>query len=144
MPRQPRGGTLDPKTLAQRLNLLLDIEEANRGTSVQFAELEDYVDGAGSSLSRAKWTYMLAGNGRRNRDTHLLEALASFFHTESQFLLEDGPVPEQIKAQMSLVRALRAARVKGFAARTFQGDLSPNALERIAEVLQEESDVVNE
>ena len=104
-----------------------------------FASIEEYVAAHGGSLSRAKWTYMLSGDGRRNRDTELLRLLAGFFEVDERFLLEDSEVPERIGAQLALVRSLRSARVSGFAARTFPGELSPDALRRIAEVLEEES-----
>ena len=44
-----------------------------------FAAIEEYVAARGGSLSRAKWTYMLSGAGRRNRDSGLLSLLAGFF-----------------------------------------------------------------
>ena len=134
-----RGGALDAAELARRLNLLLDFEEAQRGAPVPFAAIEEHVAAQGGSLSRAKWTYMLSGDGRRNRDTGLLRVLAGFFEVDESFLLEDSEVPERIGAQLALVRSLRSARVSGFAARTFPGELSPEALRRIAEVLEEES-----
>jgi hypothetical protein len=135
----PKGGVLDAAELARRLNLLLDFEEAQRGSPVPFSAVEEYVAEQGGSLSRAKWTYMLSGDGRRNRDTGLLRVLAGFFEVDERFLLEDSDVPERIGAQLALVRSLRSARVSGFAARTFPGELSPDALRRIAEVLEEES-----
>ena len=136
----PKGGVLDAAELARRLNLLLDFEEAQRGSPVPFSAIEEYVAAQGGSLSRAKWTYMLSGDGRRNRDTGLLLLLAGFFEVDERFLLEDSDVPERIGAQLALVRSLRSARVSGFAARTFPGELSPEALRRIAEVLEEESE----
>ncbi|TDN45623.1 hypothetical protein EDF64_10231 [Curtobacterium flaccumfaciens] len=136
----PKGGVLDAAELARRLNLLLDFEEAQRGSPVPFAAIEEYVAEQGGSLSRAKWTYMLSGDGRRNRDTGLLRLLAGYFEVDERFLLEDSDVPERIGAQLALVRSLRSARVSGFAARTFPGELSPEALRRIAEVLEEESE----
>lgn len=136
----PKGGVLDAAELARRLNLLLDFEEAQRGSPVPFSAIEEYVAGQGGALSRAKWTYMLSGDGRRNRDTELLRLLAGYFEVDERFLLEDSDVPERIGAQLALVRSLRSARVSGFAARTFPGELSPEALRRIAEVLEEESE----
>lgn len=137
--RDPKGGALDAAELARRLNLLLDVAESQRGAPVPFAAVEDYVDARGGSLSRAKWTYMLSGDGRRNRDTELLRLLAGFFEVDESFLLEDSDLPERISAQLALVRSLRSARVSGFAARTFPGELSPEALRRIAAVIEEES-----
>ncbi|MFJ3385789.1 MULTISPECIES: hypothetical protein [unclassified Curtobacterium] len=137
--REPKGGALDAAELARRLNLLLDFEESQRGAPVPFSAIEEYVDARGGSLSRAKWTYMISGAGRRNRDTALLQLLAGFFEVDERFLLEDSDVPERIGAQLALVRSLRSARVSGFAARTFPGELSPEALRRIAAVIEEES-----
>jgi hypothetical protein len=136
---EPKGGALDAAELARRLNLLLDFEESQRGAPVPFSAIEDWVDARGGSLSRAKWTYMISGDGRRNRDTALLRLLAEFFEVDERFLLEDSQIPERIGAQLALVRSLRSARVSGFAARTFPGELSPDALRRIAAVIEEES-----
>ena len=135
----PKGGVLDAGELARRLNLLLDFEESQRGAPVPFAEIEQFVDEHGGSLSRAKWTYMVSGDGRRNSDTQLLRVLAGFFEVDDAFLLEDSDMPERIGAQLALVRSIRSARVSGFAARTFPGELSPEALRRIAEVIEQES-----
>ena len=55
------------------------------------------------------------------------------------FLLgEDGAAtPDKVTAQLDLVRAMRAAKVKSYAARTL-GDISPKALQAISRFLDEE------
>ncbi len=45
--------------------------------------------------------------------------------------------PEKVSAQLDLVRSMRAAKVKSYAARTL-GDISPKALQAISRFLDEE------
>ena len=52
---------------------------------------------------------------------------------------EPGAVKQQygVRAQLDLVRSMRAAKVKSYAARTL-GDISPKALQAISKFLDEE------
>ena len=45
--------------------------------------------------------------------------------------------PEKVSAQLDLVRSMRAAKVKSYAARTL-GDISPKALNAITKFLDED------
>jgi hypothetical protein len=140
MPRKRLGPEdLTADELADRLNLLLDFSEAARGEPVTYAEIASFVEAQGSALSRAKWSYMTAGGGRRNKDLELLAALARFFEIDPAFLTSKGEVPDRIKAQLELVQSLRANKVRSFAARTFRGELSSTALDAIARILAEET-----
>lgn len=79
-------------------------------------------------------------NGHRKVDDPLVfEGLAEFFDVEVAFLTGDSDVsaPDKVNAQLDLVRAMRAARVKSYATRTL-GDLSPKTLEAITKFLDEE------
>jgi hypothetical protein len=79
-------------------------------------------------------------NGHRYvQDPAVFEGLAAFFDVDAAFLLgEDGAAtPEKVSAQLDLVRSMRAAKVKSYAARTL-GDISPKALHAITKFLDEE------
>jgi hypothetical protein len=73
------------------------------------------------------------------RDRPLFEGLAAFFDVDPEFLAGEAgaETPVKVSAQLDLVRAMRAARVKTYAARTL-GDISPNALQAISRFLDEE------
>lgn len=92
----------------------------------------------GTNLSRSRWTYMINGH-RYVQDPAVFEGLAAFFDVDAAFLLgEDGAgTPEKVAAQLDLVRSMRAAKVKSYAARTL-GDISPKALQAITKFLDEE------
>ena len=64
---------------------------------------------------------------------------AAFFDVDADFLVgSDGAeVPPRVSAQLDLVRSMRAAKVKSYAARTL-GDISPKALQAISRFLDEE------
>ena len=65
--------------------------------------------------------------------------IAAFFDVAPAFLAgsNDAETPAKVSAQLDLVRAMRAARVKSYAARTM-GDISPNALRAISKFLDAE------
>lgn len=122
--------------LASRLNTLLDAAEARRGTPVTFAEIAAFLEGRGIALSRARWSYMVNGH-RLVDDTRLLDALSDFFDVPAGYLRGDEEAPEQLAAQLDLVRAMRVAQVRSFAARAL-GELSPETLRMITSVLDGE------
>ena len=92
----------------------------------------------GTNLSRSRWTYIINGH-RYVQDRALFEGLAAFFDVDPEFLAgsEGAEVPAKVSAQLYLVRSMRAARVKSYAARTL-GDISPNALQAISRFLDAE------
>jgi hypothetical protein len=73
------------------------------------------------------------------QDRPLFEGLAAFFDVDAGFLAGDAgaETPAKVSAQLDLVRSMRAARVKTYAARTL-GDISPNALQAISRFLDAE------
>ena len=123
--------------LANRLRTLMDVVEARTGEEVTFTAISDYLSGRGVTLSRSRWSYILNGH-RRIDDVALLDALSDFFEMPHGYLRGEAGVPEPITAQLDLVRAMRAAKVRSFAARTL-GDLSPETLSAITTYLDKEA-----
>ncbi len=132
--------TVEAEVLARKLNLLIDVA-TTQGHTPTFREISDALAQGNVRLSRARWSYMIAGTGPVVKDHRLLGALSEFFGVDSGFLRAEpgGDVPERIEAQLDLVRAMRVARVKNFAARAL-GDVSPDTLRAITRFLDEERD----
>lgn len=124
--------------LARRLRLLLDVSIAETGTEPTYSQIAAFVQSRGLNLSRSRWTYMVNGH-RYVQDRRLFETLAEFFGVDAAFLAGDGdaPMPAKVAAQLDLVRSMRAAKVKSYAARTL-GDISPEALQAISRFLDED------
>jgi len=124
--------------LAKRLRLLLDVAIAETGSEPTFAQIAGFLEERGTNLSRSRWTYMVNGH-RYVQDRALFDGLAAFFDIDPAFLTGGSGVetPAKVSAQLDLVRAMRAARVKTYAARTL-GDISPDALRAISKFLDEE------
>lgn len=124
--------------LAKRLRLLLDVKTAETGAEPSHSVIAAFLKERGVNLSRSRWTYMVNGH-RKVDDPLVFEGLAEFFDVEVAFLTGDSDVsaPDKVNAQLDLVRAMRAARVKSYATRTL-GDLSPKTLEAITKFLDEE------
>lgn len=124
--------------LAKRLRLLLDVSIAETGNEPTFSQIAAFLEERGANLSRSRWTYMVNGH-RYVQDPALFEGLAAFFDVDPAFLAGDAGVdtPAKVSAQLDLVRAMRSARVKSYAARTL-GDISPDALRAISKFLDEE------
>lgn len=124
--------------LALRLRLLLDVAIAETGAEPTYTQIAAYVRERGVSLSRSRWTYIVNGH-RYVQDRRLFESLAEFFEVDADFLVgvEGAVMPARVAAQLDLVRAMRAAKVKSYAARTL-GDISPEALRAITQFLDEQ------
>ena len=130
--------TTAAENLAKRLRLLLDVAVAETGSEPTFAQIAAYLEERGTNLSRSRWTYMVNGH-RYVQDLPLFDGLAAFFDINPAFLAgdADADIPAKVSAQLDLVRAMRAAKVKTYAARTL-GDISPGALQAISRFLDEE------
>ena len=126
------------ENLAKRLRLLLDVAVAETGSEPTYAQIAAFLEERGTNLSRSRWTYMVNGH-RYVQDRPLFEGLATFFEVDPAFLAGElgAKTPAKVSAQLDLVRAMRAARVKTYAARTL-GDISPNALQAISKFLDAE------
>lgn len=124
--------------LAKRLRLLLDVAVAETGSEPTYSQIAAFLEQRGTNLSRSRWTYMVNGH-RYVQDRALFEGLADFFDVDAAFLMgvEGAETPAKVSAQLDLVRSMRSARVKSYAARTL-GDISPNALQAISKFLDEE------
>lgn len=123
--------------LANRLRTLLDVAEARTGNEVTFTAISEYLTGRGINLSRARWSYILNAH-RYVDDPQLLDALSDYFEVPHGYLRGEQDAPEIVTAQLDLVRAMRAAKVRTYAARTL-GDLSPETLGAITKYLDEEA-----
>lgn len=124
--------------LAKRLRLLLDVAITESGIEPTYSQIAAYLGERGTNLSRSRWTYMVNGH-RYVQDTEVFEGLAAFFDVDADFLMgtNGAVVPARVSAQLDLVRSMRAAKVKSYAARTL-GDISPKALHAISKFLDEE------
>ena len=124
--------------LAKRLRLLLDVTIAETGSEPTYSQISRFLDARGINLSRSRWTYIVNGH-RYVQDAAVFAGLAEFFDIDAAFLAgaEGAEIPAKVSAQLDLVRAMRAARVKSYAARTL-GDVSPEALRAISKFLDEE------
>lgn len=115
----------------------MDVTEARTGREVTYTELNDYLTERDHNLSRARWSYMLNGH-RHVADPPLLDAISDFFGVPHEYLRGGKETPEAVSAQLDLVRAMRANKVRTFAARTL-GDLSPETLGAITKFLDREA-----
>ncbi|HKU10933.1 hypothetical protein [Sinomonas albida] len=131
-PRRPE------EILAERLNTLLDVVEAESGDRYTFPDIKKAVEDRGLHISRQRWHYMRAGTGPMTPDTDLLGALADFFGVPAEFLTDaTAETPNRVSAQLDLLRAMREAEVKSFAARSLTSDLSPETLLEIRNIIDE-------
>lgn len=141
MPSEADGAGTPPATpqqeLARKLNLLLDVVVAEGNTPYTYREIAAGLKAQKVSLSRARWQYMVRGEGPLVSDARLLTEIANFFGIAPAYLLgSDDDLPERIDSQLELVRMIRVKRVINFAARTL-GDTSPEALREITKLLED-------
>jgi transcriptional regulator with XRE-family HTH domain len=123
--------------LARKLNLLLDLIEAKGEDPITYRQISHHMAQRGTPLSRSRWAYMRSGDSSLATDEALLRNLAEFFGVDSDYLLDDsGDVPQLVDAQLELLRSLREARVRNFAARQLQG-ISPETLVRLRKAIDE-------
>jgi len=134
------SGAVSPQLeLARKLNLLLDVVVAEGNTPYTYRQIEAGLKDRGLTLSRARWAYMITGDGPLVTDPALLTGIAEFFRIPPEYMLgSDGDLPERVDAQLAFVKSLRAQRVVSFAARML-GDVSPKTLQSITELLENET-----
>ena len=144
-PRAADGGLTAPgeaisaqRELARKLNLLLDVVVAEGNTPHTYKQIAAGLQARGLSLSRARWAYMITGDGPLVTDVDLLTGIGEFFRIPPEYLLgSDDDLPERVDSQLAFVKSLRARRVVNFAARTL-GDVSPETLRSITALLEED------
>ena len=138
MPMTEKESKTAAEDLAKRLRLLLDVAVAETGREPTFTQIAAFLQERDMNLSRSRWTYMVNGH-RYVQDRPLFEGLAAFFEVDPAFLAGEvgAETPAKVRAQLDVVRAMRAARVNTYAARTL-GDISPNALQAISRFLDAE------
>lgn len=138
MVRDLHGEAIKKIELSRRLELLMDVVVAEGGEPYKVSDIQQALAAQGVSLSRARWFYMREGSGPLVKDRVLLTALAKFFGVPAEYLTDsESELPERVEAQLALLKAMRAADVRSFAARAL-GELSPGAMAAIAEVLDKE------
>ena len=121
--------------LARKIGLLLDLYESRGTGPLSYKEISEAMANRGTPLSRSRWAYMKSGDSSLAMDRALLQNLAEFFGVDRRYLLDDSAdVPDLVEAQLELLKSMRAARVKNFAARQLEG-LSPETLARLREVI---------
>lgn len=121
--------------LARKISLLLDLYESRGTGPLSYKEISEAMANRGTPLSRSRWAYMKSGDSSLAMDRQLLQNLAEFFGVDRRYLLDDSAdIPGLVEAQLDLLKSMRAARVKNFAARQLEG-LSPETLARLREVI---------
>lgn len=122
--------------LARKINLLLDVVVAEGNTPYTYRQIAQGLEDKGIALSRARWAYMITGEGPLVTSVALLTGISEFFRIPPEYLLgSDDDVPERVDSQLVFVKSLRAKRVVSFAARML-GDVSPETLRSITELLE--------
>lgn len=130
--------------LARKLNLLLDVVVAEGNTPYTYRQIEAGLKERGLTLSRARWAYMITGDGPLVTDPSLLTGIAEIFRIPPEYMLgSESDLPERVDAQLAFVKSLRAARVANFAARML-GDVSPETLRSITDLLHNETPTPND
>ena len=123
--------------LARKLNLLLDLFEAQGSSPLTYPQISRHMEERGTPLSRSRWAYMRSGDGPMATDTALLQNLADYFGVDSRYLLDDaGEIPDLVDAQLQLLRTLRENRVRNFAARQLR-EISPDTLLRLRQIIDD-------
>lgn len=123
--------------LARKLNLLLDLFEAQGSEPLTYPQISQHMARRGTSLSRSRWAYMRSGDSSMATDAALLRNLAEFFGVDPNYLLDEtNEVSDLVDAQLQLLRTMREARVRNFAVRELQG-ISPETLVQLRKVIDE-------
>jgi hypothetical protein len=137
IPSDRAAGVKRAETLARKLKLLLDTIPSESGKPFDYPAMSaaaqekfDYY------ISRTRWSLLKSGKEQVVPDD-CLRAIAGVFGVDPDYLLyDDGPVPEQVDAELTLLRSLRRAEVRNFAARAL-GPVDPEGLRAIAKILDE-------
>ncbi|WP_251039356.1 hypothetical protein [Arthrobacter sp. ISL-72] len=134
---QRATGIRRAETLARKINLLLDVIMSDTGKPFDYAAIRDGAQKFGYYLSRTRWQLLKSGKEQVVPD-EALRAIASVFDVDPEYLIQEGgKLPERVEAELELIRSLRRAEVRNFAARAL-GPVDPEALKAIAKILDED------
>jgi hypothetical protein len=127
--------------LSRKLTLLVSVAKTDTGEPLTFKAISAALAERGVVLSRARWSYMLHGNGPLVTNPRLLRALADVLGVDVSYLTPgaNGPLPERIEAQLNVLRAIRYSKFKVVAAREL-GEVAPRTLDAITEILNQHLD----
>lgn len=138
LPPERAAGIRRAETLARKINLLLDVIMTDSGRPFDYPAIRDGARKAGYYLSRTRWSLLKSGKEQVVPDD-ALRAIAAVFDVDPDYLLqEDGNLPERVEAELELLRSMRRAEVRNFAARAL-GPVDPEALKAIAKILDEDN-----
>lgn len=134
--RERSDGIRRAETLARKVGLLLDVIMSPTGKPYDYPAVRDAAQAQGYFLSRTRWSLLKAGKEQYVPDEALV-AIARVFDVDPEyFLQENGKLPEQVEVELELLRSLRRAEVRNFAARAL-GPVDPDTLQAIAKILDE-------
>lgn len=119
----------------------MSVAKTDTGEPLTFKAISAALAERGVVLSRARWSYMLHGNGPLVTNPRLLRALADVLGVDVSYLTPgaNGPLPERIEAQLNVLRAIRYSKFKVVAAREL-GEVAPRTLDAITEILNQHLD----
>ena len=138
LPPERAAGIRRAETLARKINLLLDVIMTDSGRPFDYPAIRDGARKAGYYLSRTRWSLLKSGKEQVVPDD-ALRAIAAVFDVDPDYLLqEDGNLPKRVEAELELLRSMRRAEVRNFAARAL-GPVDPEALKAIAKILDEDN-----
>ncbi|KUM36407.1 hypothetical protein AR689_21025 [Arthrobacter sp. EpRS71] len=130
------AGIQRAETLARKINLLLDVIVSDTGKPFDYPAIRDGAQKAGYYLSRTRWSLLKSGKEQVVPE-EALRAIAAVFDVDPEYLLQEGgKLPERVEAELELIRSMRRAEVRNFAARAL-GPVDPEALKAIAKILDE-------
>ena len=130
-------GIRQAETLARKINLLLDVIMSESGKPFDYATIRDAASESGYYIiSRTRWSLLKHGKEQVIPE-EAIRAIALVFDVDPEYLLqESGKLPERVEAELELLKNLRRAEVRNFAARAL-GPVDPEALRAIAKILDE-------
>ena len=136
LPPERAAGIRRAETLARKINLLLDVIMTESGKPFDYPAIRAGAEKAGYYLSRTRWSLLKSGHVQHVPE-EALRAIASVFDVDPEYLIQEGgKLPERVEAELQLLRSMRRAEVRNFAARAL-GPVDPEALKAIAKILDE-------
>lgn len=130
------AGRRRPKTLARKVDLLVDTIPSENGKPFDYPAVRDAAQAQGCYVSREQWDSLKTGK-EQTLPEGLLRAVAGVFGVSPEYLLEeDGRVSDRVEAELVLLRSMRHAGVRNFRA-CQSGQIDAAKLREIAGILDE-------